>query len=158
MKTANPKSKHEIIQSWELQGANGGPRMYSADEVINAYEKGASDGKEQTSQLIRKQFNENMEKSANVAKKAADLMKARGVTGLSQHLRVDSLYDFTVMITVSEQDFLNDSFNIVYHDFEDLEKNSKAEFYSVSIQVIIKSKGFNKKAMISDGFIYNLIQ
>ncbi len=150
------ESKHKIIESWQLP--DDGEKLYPVDAVIEAYVKGKNDGMEQTNKLLKKQFQDNLIKSATNTTKVLEFLNSKGVKGISQHLKAESFDDFSVLITVSEDDILKDVFSEVYKFTEHLEQLVKEELYSISFSFINKSDHFDEEMIHSDGYIFNFVK
>ena len=146
----------KLIESWELP--EHGEKLYAADAVIEAYIKGKKEGLEHKEKLFFKQLTENLDKSGANTKKTIECLKSIGVTPLSAHLKANSFHDFYVLVTVSEEDFLKESFIKAYDFTEELEQSTSEDLYSISFSFINKTPHFNEKALSSDGFIFTFKQ
>lgn len=146
---------HNIVESWQLPSDNG-DKLYPVNTVVEAYLKGKSDGMVQTDMLLRKQLEDNFAKAAKDTSKVISFLKEKGIQSLSAHLKICSLYDLSILITISENDFLKDVFSEVYNFTNHVEQIEKSDLYSVSFSFINKSDGFNSDLLHSDGFILSL--
>jgi hypothetical protein len=146
------ESKHKIVESWQLPV--DGDKLYPVDTVIDAYIKGKNDGLEQTVKLMVKQFNNNMNRAAEDTGKVISFMREKKFNPLSAHLRVESFDNFSILITVPENDFISDSFKDIYVFTDNLQKYAAEDLYNLSFSFIDKSESFDNEILISDGYIF----
>lgn len=146
---------HHLVESWQLP-ADEGDRLYPVNTVVDAYLRGKNDGMEQTNKLLKKQLQDNFSKAAQDTSKVVEFLKAKGIESISAHLKVWSLYDLSILITISELDFLKDVFSEVYNFTNHIEQIEKSDLYSISFSFVNKSDQFNTELLRSDGFILSL--
>lgn len=146
---------HNLVESWQLP-VDEGDKLYPVNTVVDAYVKGKSDGMEQTNKLLKKQLQDNFSKAAQDTSKVINFLKAKGIESISAHLKVCSLYDLSILITISDTDFLKDIFSEVYNFTNHIEQIEKSDLYSISFGFINKSDEFNADLLRSDGFILSL--
>ena len=111
---------------------------------------------DQTSKLLKKQLQDNFSKAAKDTSKVVEFLKAKGIESISAHLKICSLYDLSVLITISEFDFLRDVFSEVYNFTNHIEQIEKSDLYSISFSFVNRSYQFNTELLRSDGFILSL--
>lgn len=148
------KEMHSLVESWDLPQEQE-DKHYSVNTVVDAYFRGLSDGKEQTNQLLKKQLQSNLKKAALDTSTVLNFLKEKKFDAISAHLKVCSLYDLSVIITVRDEDILSPSFMDAYNFTSDLEKKEKTDLYSISFSFVNKSPNFNSELLISDGYIFS---
>ena len=146
---------HTLVESWELP-LQKEDKKYSVNTVVDAYLKGVSDGKDQTTLLLKDQLRANFKKAGADSNKVVDFLKENNLSPISAHLKMCSLYEFTVLVTVKEEDFLSQNFIKVYDFTNSLEVESKTDYYSISFSFINKSPNFNPTILVSDGYALSL--
>jgi len=142
---------HSEVVSWNLPHDNEA-HTYSVNHVIHAYTKGINDGMEKNEKLFLKQLDDNKKTAGNDTTKVIEYLKSRGINPISAHLRIESVYALDVLITVSDEDFLKDSFSENYTFVNHLQQIGKTDFYSITFNFINQSKEFNKELLSSDGY------
>lgn len=150
------REKHKIIDSWQLP--DEGERLFSADFVIQAYFKGKSDGAEESVEqkvkVLKKQFEANLDQAAKNTGKIYEQLKQKGMTPISAHLKTDTFDRFDILITVSEEDVLKESFHDIYQMTRAMEEAVSEDGYNVSFSFINKSNQFDEDMLFSDGYIF----
>lgn len=145
---------HSLVECWDLPQQQEDKR-YSVNTVVDAYLKGLSDGKEQTNTVLKNQLQANLNKAAVDTSTVLHFLKEKKFDAISAHLKVCSLYDLSVIITVRDEDILSPSFTEVYDFSCTLEKKEKTNLYSISFSFVNKSPNFNSGLLISDGYIFS---
>lgn len=146
---------HALVDTWQLPDEHE-DKLYSVNTVVDAYFKGKSDGLEQNNKLFKKQLQDNFAKAGKDASKVIAFLRSKGVNSISAHLKLCSVYDMSILITISDEDFLKDVFNEIYSFISHIEQMEKTDLYSISFSFINRTSGFNMDLLISDGFCFSL--
>lgn len=142
------------VKNWE-EPSSPEEQRFSANEVIRAYKTGMSDGMEKSEMLFKQKLFDNSDRAASDTNKVIEELTSRGITAISAHLRIISVYEFEVLITVSNEDFIKDSFEDIYTFVNSIEKINRTELYSVTFSFINQSSEFDKDLLKADGYRYN---
>ena len=148
------KEMHSLVESWDLPHEQE-DKFYSVNTVVDAYFRGLSDGKEQTNKVLKNQLQANLKKAAVDTSTVLHFLKDKKFGAISAHLKVCSLYDLSVIITVRDEDILSPGFTEAYDFTCNLEKKEKTDLYSISFSFVNKSPNFNSGLLLSDGYIFS---
>lgn len=143
---------HSKVESWNLPSEND-IREYTSNQMIHAYTTGVTDGLEKDEKLFQKQITANSIDAGRDTEEIISFLKSKGINAISAHLRIESRYSIDVLITVSNEDFVKDSFLDVYSFVCELQEKVKTDLYSIAFTFINRSKDFDNEMVKSDGFI-----
>ncbi|VAW11201.1 hypothetical protein MNBD_BACTEROID03-1372 [hydrothermal vent metagenome] len=124
------------------------------DEIIDAYLAGGKSGLEHSKKLALDKLKENIEKSADLTSKMLEFLKSIKINPISSHLKIKSFNRFTILITLSEDEFLSEKFLEAYNIAFKMEKETKAdEYYDVMFMFSERvPEKFNEDYIISEGY------
>lgn len=131
-------------------------RQFTVNEVIHSYQSGVSHGMsiavEQQQKALMQQIKANSALAAKDTLQVVAYLKELGIIALSAHLRIESTYSISVLITVSTTDYIKEVFPRVYDFVTALQNANTNELYSINFQFINKSEHFDIEAVIHAGF------
>ena len=139
-------------QSWILTSKEDS----LSNQLIDAYLNGKKDGIEQHQKLILKKLEENIEKSGSISLRLMKTLKENRFNPIDAFLRVNSWDRFDIMITVSEDEYMNEEFLEMFDVVSNIEKSSREELYGVFISFCSINKFFDEQNVSSDGYLLKL--
>jgi len=145
--------KDEKIISWVPTKKND---LYTSDELIDAYLYGKRNAFEATQRLAVDKLNNNIEKSGEISINLLKTLTDKYFTPLNAYLRINSLDNFDIMITVPERDIISDDFLTMYDIISKTETQNKDEYYDVFISFCPVNEHFEEINVLSDGFLLKL--
>lgn len=115
----------------------------------------ASEGTQETElRLIANCIKNNMIIATSDTLKVLNVMNSKGIIAISAHLKVVSRDSLKVLITVSDEDFVKESFLGLYSLVREIEDGSKTDFYVSEFTFINRSSSFNIEQVEFEGFRY----
>jgi hypothetical protein len=145
--------KDKLINSWQLP--EEGERLFSADNLIDAYFNGKKQGVEDYKALVLEKLHFNLEKSGELTFKCISEIKIKNFTPVSAKLRINTYKNYSVLIFVNKEDYINEGFIDIYQYSGNLEIENESEFFSIDFHFAYKGDCFNEKAVINDGYTIN---
>jgi len=145
-------SKNFNINSWKITAER--KKLYSADAVIDAYLRGKSEGLQQHQKVLIQQLEANVKKASAHTSVVVQYIREQGLTALSAYLKLSSFDRMSVLITLSEEDFISDVISDVYNYISSVEETVSEEFYTINFTFAIAGKKFNRGLLESDGYIF----
>lgn len=136
--------------NWELTSPK--ERMFTSNHVIDAYFAGHKDGLEQNEKLIMDKLVSNINLSGDFTNELIEKMKGIGVTPTQAYLKINSWDDFTILMVVTEEDFLNENIFNVYNLITEFESSKKSEFFNISVSLLDSDGEHNEDCIMSDGY------
>jgi hypothetical protein len=151
MSTVTEKKSSQALQQveWNLPE---GVEKFSEGHVYFAYRTGHAEGADQDEKLFQKLIQDASKQAAKDTVSVIAYMKDGGFTPISAHLKIVSRYEVKVLITVSDSDFIKDSFVDLYAKVIEIQQKSKTDFYSISFTFINRSNSFDEELVRLDGF------
>lgn|GEM_PF-1025991 len=129
-------------------------QLYTSNDVIDAYLQGQKEGLKHEKQLVYDRLAENMEKAGNHTYRVLSQMKESGITPEDAFLRIESWNVLTVLILLSENDFLNPKMLSIYQFVSQLEKEVDEEMYRLQISFCDREDAIDMDHIYADGYMY----
>lgn len=126
---------------------------YSSDDVINAYIKGTQEGLQHAQRALIAILDKNVERTSKLSAEILTYIHNNGFKAISAFLKIESWDSFSVLITIEEDDFLNDSFLKIYSYVSEIENKNNNDLYSLSFIFTDYNEDFDQKHINADGFI-----
>lgn len=136
--------------NWELTSPKD--KLYSGDPIIDAYLKGKSDGLEHAQRLIIEKLTVNINKSGKYTTAILAFLKKRKLNPISAYLRINSWDDFSILIVLPQEEFLDKKMMTVYDYISELETNVCEEMYHIQVSICDTEEGIDENYVRSDGF------
>ncbi len=124
---------------------------FSADYVIDAYEKGHRNGFNEATGILLNTFRRNINDASRLIGTILGLMHQYGISYETLYIRAD-LMTIEIIIAMQEQEYLNDQLRSVYELIAEHEA-SVEEFMTLSISLLPLNASFDENIITSDGFI-----
>ena len=138
------------IASWQ--------QTAGAKEIKEAYLKGHRDGSEESAMLFREKRDANIAKAAAHTSEVLDHLEANGFQPREAYLKIESWYEFEVLVGVRDEDFLNKTFQEVYSFVGELEERVEEELYSIWFSFVGTPAELDKSIVIRNGFVREFVQ
>lgn len=137
--------------NWELTSPK--EKLFSSDQVIDAYLRGKNEGLEQAQKLILEKLNDNIVKSGKHASELLVYMKKRGFNPQAAFLKINSWDDFTVLIILPENEFVDEKIDGVYDYFTEFETLISEKLYHMHISICDTVDELDESYIHADGFV-----
>lgn len=136
--------------NWEL--ASPKDKLFSSDYVIDAYLKGKNDGLEQQQRLIIDKLVSNINKAGKNTTDILSFLKKKKLNPISAYLRINSWDDFSILIILSKEEFLDKKMLIVYDYISELENKVDEDMYHIQVTFCDTEDNLDENYIRSDGF------
>lgn len=137
--------------NWELTSPK--QKLFSGDQVLDAYLQGKNKGLEQAQKLILEKLNDNIIKSGNHTSELLFYLNKSGFNPQAAYLKINSWDDFTVLIILPEKEFVDEKIDKVYDYFTDFEGMISEKLYHIHISICDNVDGLDESYIHSDGFV-----
>jgi hypothetical protein len=144
---------HKILepQSWELTSPK--EKLFSSDHVIEAYLKGKQEGLEQAQKLMLNKLVQNINNSGSFTQQIISFLKENNLKPSSAFLKINSWDDFKILITLPEDDFVNEKILTAYDFISQFEDKVNEDLFHLEVSMTDVNDNFDEKCLKSDGFI-----
>ena len=127
---------------------------YTANDLIDAYIKGKNDGLDQAQRAIYKLLDDNIKLSIEVTAKVTTYLKGVNFTPQTAYLKVYAWDNLEILISVPEEQFLDDSFLGAYKFVGDVESSTNNDHINLCFSFISISDQMDENHIASDGYIF----
>lgn len=135
---------------WELTSPKD--KLFSSDHVIDAYLKGKNDGLEQQQRLIIEKLVSNINKAGKHTTSILSFLRKKKLNPISAYLRLNSWDDFSILIILPQDEFLDKRILSVYNYISELENEVDEEMYHIHVSVCDTEDKIDENYIRSDGF------
>jgi len=126
--------------------------FYSADQMIDAYQKGCRDGFSQYVKKMRKEITSNITKATAIAEEFMQLINIDNNICTSIYLRVIDINQFDLLFAIKEDIFFDTSKSRPFYkksiEFENKNPN-------VSINFLPDLQGINTNRLMADDYLFS---
>jgi hypothetical protein len=136
--------------NWELTSPKD--KLFSSDHVIDAYLKGKNDGLEQQQRLIIEKLVSNINKAGKNTSDILSFLRKKKLNPISAYLRINSWDDFSVLIILPQDEFLDKKMISVYNYISELENKVDEEMYHIQVSFCDTEDNIDENYVRSDGF------
>ena len=127
-------------------------RLFSADELIEAYTLGRRDGKDEVASNLKEKFERRLISATSIVARFYDWMKESGeFTVHAAFLRIENIENFDTLILVSEDDYVSDDFEAVHQEVKEYLEKEGID-YGIDFSFMPYSDQINRESLNSDGF------
>lgn len=130
-----------------------GKELFNADEVLDAYLTGKQDGINELNNNAIEWIKRNLSDCMKFLNELFEDINKRGIAFDGIFYNPPSPYSITLIVTVSEDDFLKDDFNDLYSFIHQLEENYNTDTLEICLSFIAKNEFYDEESIIEDGFI-----
>lgn len=142
-----------IPENWEKE-----QKVYTGDDLIDAYLKGKQDGKNEVTEILSNTFEENVKRATSVAEKLLANAQKKKIEFKSVHLKSEGIANFTSVFVVKKEDFIEDKFRNIFVLGRKLKKELESQNIYITFSFVPDVKGFNEKKLISDGYFLKYVK
>jgi hypothetical protein len=136
--------------NWELTSPKD--KLFSSDHVIDAYLKGKNDGLEQQQRLIIEKLVSNINKAGKDTTDILSFLKKKKLNPISAYLRINSWDDFSILVILPQEEFLDKKMLSVYDYISELENKVDEDMYHIQVSVCDTEDNIDENYVRSDGF------
>ena len=150
MKSASKKELVASIlpQNWEEQkGAS-----FSEDDLIDAYFRGKKEERTTNEKLLHKTFQNNLVTATGTAERFIHQVKEKGLNVIAALLKVEDVFMFRVMIVVSEDDYIADSFSDFILMSSTLKSEVDQDTFTINFSFTYHSDNLSDDCLAADGY------
>lgn len=143
---------NEIINpaSWEFTSPK--EKLFSSDHVIDAYLKGKNESLEQQQRLIIEKLISNINKSGKHTSEILTFLKKKEFNPFSAFLRINSWDDFSILIVLPQEEFLDEKILEIYNFISEFEQKVSEEMYQIQVTICDTDENIDENYIRSDGF------
>lgn len=149
-------TSHITEKDWKLNPikTDKGTDRFSADDLIDAYFNGKRDQVDEEKQLRLDKLKENIEKASNLSVEIFNHIGELGFRCEMIFLKVKSIYNFTSLFLIEEDDYCDDRFLEVYKKTISIKNVSNVgKTFDFTTIMTPSSDSFDKKSVLADGYI-----
>lgn len=146
-----PAVEDNNTRNWEITESQ--QYLYSDDEIIEAYLQGRKYERDRKQEELQKSFQQNLKQAAVVTQQAIDLLTKQGYHPCNAFLRPNHFADFNIILTVSEDDFLDDGFPEIYNTIHQFEQEASKNGVNIFFDFVDESPSFSEEHLKSDGYV-----
>lgn len=129
--------------------------FFSADDVLDAYFQGKNDGIKNYSEELLTLIKRNVRDTSRFTFEVSEFLFQKGVSPSNSYIRLTSKYSVDVLLTISEDEYLNEDFIEVYDIVGSLEDEYNSEDLNIHLSFVPKNESFREEVILSDGYILN---
>lgn len=147
-------------QDWNVQPLkqDGESKVFSADDVIDAYFQGKKAQLNQETQLKIEKLQGNLANAEKLSENIFSYIKENKFECNKVFLKIKDIYSFTAFFLIKEDDYCDDNFLKVYEKTIHIKKevNTTSTFDFTTI-LTPNSEHFDNNALLSDGYILSYV-
>lgn len=144
--------KEKLLAPADWEFTSPSERLYTSDHVIDAYLTGKKEGLEQNDRLIIEKLIANVNLSGEHTNELFTYLKSINIKPVDAYLRINSWDDFSLMLILSEIDFLSKKIDQVYNYISSFEERIGSDFYNLSLSILDVDGDVDTKCLKSDGY------
>jgi hypothetical protein len=155
MHTAVKNAKTNKSTDWSLK-----PRIevqkekvYSADELIDAYFKGRKDQFEEDKKILLETFSKNLEQAKNVCEEFFETLADKEVQCKFVSLRALTITHFDAVFVVAKEKFVSLDFDKIYRRAREKKCEVNTKTFQISFSFMPHTDSLNEGRMLTDGYI-----
>lgn len=142
------------ISNWEYTSSI--EESYSVNDIIGVYLEGKKNGLEETKRNLIKKLSGNINKTGELAEKLLSCFKQMDIDIHTVYLKINSLNEFKILLTMPEDVFLSDRILSVYDYISNFEHEQNKDSYHLDISITSDNKYLSEECIKSDGFEFKL--
>jgi len=138
-----------LIGNWQQTTET---RLFTADEVINAYLSGQHEFVNNRKRVLSKELNENLAKVKEIGERLYRTINDMGVTCTRVFLKIEDISSFRLLILVKERDFILSRIDEVYSLLIDKELAESSDTFYFFVSLMPDKKSLNDHKVFADGY------
>lgn len=127
-------------------------QWYSGDNLIDAYLKGKQDGRNETNNILSKQFETNLTIATSIAEKLFSEAKKKKIELKEIHLKANSITNFSALFVADENDFIADDFRNIFSIARKFKNKVESDSFYINFFFLPLSDSFNEKNLNAEGY------
>ncbi|SES00271.1 hypothetical protein [Pedobacter rhizosphaerae] len=151
MTMATATTGSNISEKWNIEAPN--QNLFTGDQVIDAYLSGKKDGLRSAEKVILDRLDNNVDNSGTQVLDLLKFLDRKNISGNDAYLKINSWKDLSILISVKESDFYNESFLNVYEFVEHLEETLNSETCHVEFSFVDFNEKLNDYNLHCDGYV-----
>ena len=140
-----------IIGTWHQ---TTGAKLFTADEVLNAYSKGQKEFGSAISRVLTKELEDNLKRIQSIGEQLFKSINSMEIRCARVLLKIDDLSSFKLLFMVEEKDYSLEELRKVYATLIDAELSANTDTFHFSASVLSDNPKVNKQRVFSDGYYY----
>lgn len=137
--------------NWEFTSQK--EKLFSSDHVIDAYLKGKNEGLEEAQKLVLEKLVANISKTGKHTTEILSFLKKKKFNPISAFLKINSWDDFTIMIVMPQNEFLDEKIIPVYDFISEFENKVAEDFYHIRFAICDTADKVDESYVRSDGYV-----
>lgn len=146
------KEIEEILAPANWEFTNPKEKLFSSNQVIDAYLKGQKSGLEKAQQVMFQKLVLNINKSGKNTSTILDYFRNKNFNPISAYLRINSFDDFALLILLPQREFIAKEMLNIYDFISEFESKENEEYYHIQISICDTEEGIEESYVRSDGF------
>lgn len=145
------QARHRVADA--IPGVHPRNQTYSADEVVEAYERAVDRGRADFSNVMRKALRENISKTYKASTDfLAGLDKETRETFRAVYIRADDVANFTTLFLVPDKLYCTNRMLEIIERSQDVEDDMASDTYSLDLQFAPYTRKTDEHKIVCDGF------
>lgn len=128
----------------------------SVSDITGVYMEGEKKGLEEAEGNLVRTLSDHINKTGELATELLPLFKKMGISIHATYLKINSLNEFKILLTVPEKMFLSDSILSAYDAISDLEREQNKDSYYLDISITSDNEYLSEERLKFDGFDFKL--
>lgn len=140
---------------WELKPSveRKEKKLFSADELIDAYFKGKKDLLDETKKVLIEKFSKNIDLAKKVSEEFFEALKKENYSCKYVMLKALNVTNFENIFIIKKSDFISDRFREVYRQSREKKAKINNQTFNLSFSFMPYSEKINEKRLRTDGYI-----
>lgn len=149
----NTLSHSANSENWEETVANSGYTHSEVEKYMKeSYQQGYNDKDEEIRLRITEIFETNRDLTDKISTNLFEYLKTLGVKPVSAFMKVGSIFNYSILVSVTIDDYVSDNILKAYNWAHEAEKVSRNAHYNLDISFIYEDEHLNIDCLNSDGF------
>ena len=140
---------------WELKPSveRKEKKIFSADELIDAYFKGKKDLIDDTTKVLFEKFSKNLALAKKVSEELFESLKKENYNCKYVLLKALNVTNFENLFIIKKSDFISDRFREVYRQSREKKAKINNQTFNLSFSFMPYSEKINENRLLTDGYI-----
>ena len=152
LKTTNDQKKINTIWKKEPYKIGRDKKVFSSDEMIDAYFKGKSDALKETEQMLQNNFIENLASAKKLCENIYIHLKENNINCKKVLLRPFSITTFDSLFIVPKKDYISSDFIAFYKYAQTIKNEHNKELFYFDVAFMPYSNKIDNVRISSDGY------
>lgn len=140
-------------ENWEQTIADSGFSFAEVERYMKeSYKQGYNDKDEEIRNKIEEISSANQQLVDKITKDLLEFLKSINITPLSAYLKIDSIFKYSIITSVSLEDYLSESLLEAYAWTNKIEKSTRHDNFSIDLSFMYSDENLDAGILSSDGF------